>query len=123
MKKLFLLLAIILLTNCGESPTEPTSNPYKGVWSFVLGGGTTGQGTTTISSNGEFSFALLIIQTNGSTFTNEIRGTVDNSGSLRADIYYAGTDIGDASGKLSGTSGSGTFSSTGSSGSWAMQKK
>ena len=123
MKKFLFLPLLFLLFCCSEdSPTEPTS-PFAGAWDLVFAGSAVGAGSMDINNDGSFNLNVLLMDGNGDTFMNNVRGSVADNGDMEGDIYYAGDDIGDVSGKLSGSSGSGTWVTSVTAGTWGMVKQ
>lgn len=118
------LFIILLFAGCSkdDSPTQSASNPFSGNWQIVFAGSYTGSGNMSIDSDGKFAVSVLLSDGNG-TFTNTINGSVSNSGSMSADIYYSGSKIGTASGTFTGNSGSGNWQTSSTSGTWSATKK
>ncbi|PIQ09204.1 MAG: hypothetical protein COW71_07500 [Ignavibacteriales bacterium CG18_big_fil_WC_8_21_14_2_50_31_20] len=124
MKKLLLLLLIVLFASCSDSPTEPKSNPYSGAWRIVFAGSYIGSGNLTIDSEGKFSLIVALKNSDNTTFTNTITGSVSSSGSMKADTYYNGAKIGTVTGTFVGDSASGSYQTIQPTyGTWSATKK
>ena len=118
---LALCFVVALLTGCKNDTSGPGAgaNPYAGNWNVSFAGAFTGSRTTTIASDGSFSFSATASGISGPvTWT----GTVSTTGSVSADAYYQGQAVGYLSGTLTSNSGSGTYSSSGGNGTWTATK-
>lgn len=116
-------ITILFLSGCEneESLTQSSSSPYSGSWQIVFAGSYTGSGNFNIDSKGKFAVNVLLYDGSG-TFTNTIDGSVSNSGSVNADIYYSGSKIGTVSGTFLSKSGNGSWSTNSTSGTWSATK-
>ena len=116
-------LGLWSLAVCGDGSTGPSGNsPFQGEWTFEISGEAFGSGACQIDSDGRLAFNLDFIA-DGSVYQQAISGTVNGNGDLSATVRYQGSQIGTASGRLVGNSGSGTWqTSLAGSGTWTATK-
>jgi len=75
-----------------------------------------------IDSQGKFAVSVILKDDLGS-FMNTVEGSVSSSGKMNADIFYSGENIGEASGSFTQSSGSGSWVTDETSGTWSATKK
>ena len=123
-----LLVLCLSLVGCSTNPVSQTTaaSPYAGTWEFVVAGSIVGSTTSTIDTDGNFSFSVLVSSVNGS-YTSIISGNVDSAGRVTGFSYYGSNKSATIRGNMiNSSSASGTYTAlTGyvGAGTWTMTRR
>ncbi len=142
-----MLSVFYIFLGVGESFCQSTSptDSFAGNWKFTFAGGLQGDGTMTMSQDGNLSIYLSVGRYQH-LFTNPISLKVSDNGALHGDIFllslkmgvvfgmFSSTgdiygevstpflDVGTVVGRITQSSGNGTYQSVAGNGSWTAQK-
>lgn len=145
--RIFILVLAYLFLGTDElfcQSTSPTDG-FAGNWKFTFAGGLQGEGTMTVSRDGKLSIFLSIGRYQH-FFTNPIFLNVSDNGALHGDIFllnlkmgvvfgmFSSTgdiygeistpflDVGTVAGRITRSSGNGTYQSVAGNGTWNAQR-
>lgn len=145
--RIFMLALFYLFLGAGESFSQSTSptDGFVGNWKFTFAGGLQGEGTMRVSRDGNLSIYLSIGRYRH-LFTNPISLKVSDNGALHGDIFllslkmgvvfgmFSSTgdiygeistpflDVGTVVGRITQSSGNGTYQSVAGNGTWTAQR-
>ncbi|MCX6152377.1 MAG: hypothetical protein NTX22_17765 [Ignavibacteriales bacterium] len=129
MRKIFFLIIVALFfISCSKEettpPTQNTTNPFAGTWQFTFSGDYTGSNEATIRQGYTFRLPIIFTKSDSTTLDSYINCTVSPDGILTGQTFFAGAQIGTIEGKLSGSSGNGTWETyVPTHGTWKATKK
>lgn len=145
--RISLLSLFYLFLGASESYSQSTSptDSFAGNWKFTFAGGLQGDGTMTVSRDGSLSIYLSIGRYQ-KLFTNPISLKVSHNGALHGDVFllslkmgvvfgmFSSTgdiygevatpflDVGTVVGRITRSSGNGTYQSVSGNGTWTAQR-
>ena len=145
--RICLLALFCFFLGAGESFSQSTSptDDFAGNWKFTFAGGLQGEGTMTVSRDGNLSIYLSIGRYQH-LFTNPIYLKVSDNGALHGNIFllslkmgvvfgmFSSTgdiygevstpflDVGMIAGRITRSSGNGTYQSVAGNGTWTSQR-